>query len=165
MQTLVCQRNEVSTHSKTHSKNGLKNLLESRHENPRNRSRSRCSLISSDAILIVTLKDQIEIWARIIRDISDQRLFLYTDTLAKRRKTGAHNLAQYDVVITTFDVRNLDLTFRSVLFVCLSEIHFIFLIILNTSYMTVILTVQSKLKLLMNLQYMISSYNNKSRTT
>ena len=55
-------------------------------------------------LLIVTLKCHVEEWAEHIRNLPEPRLYLYTDTLAKRRKFGAYNLAQYDVVITTFDV-------------------------------------------------------------
>ena len=56
-------------------------------------------------LLIVTSKCFVEEWAEYIRNLPEPRLFLYTETLAKRRKFGAYNLAQYDVVITTFDVR------------------------------------------------------------
>ena len=62
-------------------------------------------LISSNALLIVAPRGEVEAWARIIRGLALPRLCVYTDTLAKRRKIGAHSLSQYDVVITTFDVR------------------------------------------------------------
>ena len=61
-------------------------------------------LITSGALLIVTQKAHVEEWAGLIRDLPWPRLMVYTETLAKRRKLGAHNLAQHDVVITTFDV-------------------------------------------------------------
>ena len=63
------------------------------------------NFIRSEGLLIVTVKSQIEEWARHIRSLPEPRLLVYTDTLAKRRKCGAHNVAQYDVVITTFEVR------------------------------------------------------------
>mmetsp|Transcript_7608 Transcript_7608/g.7692 ORF Transcript_7608/g.7692 Transcript_7608/m.7692 type:complete len:702 (+) Transcript_7608:84-2189(+) len=62
------------------------------------------SLIQSQAVLIVTVKSQVEIWATHIRNLPEPRLLLYTDTLVKRRKLGAYNLSQYDVIITTFDI-------------------------------------------------------------
>ena len=71
------------------------------------KNRNLSSLVPSGGMLIVALKDQVEVWASEIRDLSHSRLLLYTDTLAKRRQIGAHNLAQYDVVITTFDVSEL----------------------------------------------------------
>ena len=61
-------------------------------------------LIPSQALLIVTTKAHVEEWATYIRATPWPRLLLYTDTLAKRRKMGAHNISQFDVVITTFDV-------------------------------------------------------------
>jgi hypothetical protein len=115
-------------YSKTLSKTRSKKLPKMGNEGPGNWSRRERPLISSDAVLIVTQKDQIEAWAGIIRDLSEPRLFLYTETLAKRRRTGAHNLAQHDVVITTFDVRTLDRTFRLVIVPAAS-----LLIILNSS--------------------------------
>ena len=121
MQALVCQKADICARSKTHTKKGSKKILKTGHKPPGTRSRRESSLISSDAVLIVTQKDQVEVWAGIIRDLSETRLFLYTDTLAKRRKTGAHNLAQYDVVITSFDVRTLDRTFCLILISC----HFV----------------------------------------
>ena len=63
------------------------------------------SLIFSNALLIVAPRGEVEAWARIIRELTLPRLCVYTDTLAKRRKIGANSLSQYDVVITTFDVR------------------------------------------------------------
>ena len=62
------------------------------------------ALISSNALLIVAPKGEVEVWAENIRSLAQPRLCVYTDTLAKRRKIGAHSWAQYDVVITTFDV-------------------------------------------------------------
>ena len=59
---------------------------------------------SGQGLLIVTFKSRVEEWAENIRNLPEPRLFLYTDTLSKRRKFGVYNLAQYDVVITTFDV-------------------------------------------------------------
>jgi hypothetical protein len=61
------------------------------------------SLIQSQAVLIVTIKSQVEVWATYIRNLPEPRLLLYTDSLVKRRKLGAYNLSQYDVIITTFD--------------------------------------------------------------
>jgi hypothetical protein len=128
LQALVCQRNDAHTHSKTHSKTGSEKQSKTGRKNPGNRSHRGSPFIPSEAVLIVTQKDQIEVWAGIIRDLSEPRLFLYTDTLAKRRKTGAHNLAQYDVVITTFDVRTMNWTFRLVIVSCCSVF-----IVLSTS--------------------------------
>lgn len=70
-----------------------------------NEEEENTSLIHSNALLIVAPKGQVEVWAEEIRSLTQPRLCVYTATLAKRRKIGAHSLAQYDVVITTFDVR------------------------------------------------------------
>lgn len=70
-----------------------------------NEEEENTPLIHSNALLIVAPKGQVEAWAEEIRCLTQPRLCVYTATLAKRRKIGAHNLAQYDVVITTFDVR------------------------------------------------------------
>jgi SNF2-related domain len=70
-----------------------------------NEEEENSSLIHSNALLIVAPKGQVEVWAAEIRSLTQPRLCVYTATLAKRRKIGAHSLAQYDVVITTFDVR------------------------------------------------------------
>jgi hypothetical protein len=70
-----------------------------------NEEEENSSLIHSNALLIVAPKGQVELWAEEIRSLTQPRLCVYTATLAKRRKIGAHSLAQYDVVITTFDVR------------------------------------------------------------
>jgi SNF2-related domain len=70
-----------------------------------NEEEENSSLIYSNALLIVAPKGQIEVWAEEIRSLTQPRLCVYTATLGKRRKIGAHSLAQYDVVITTFDVR------------------------------------------------------------
>jgi hypothetical protein len=67
-------------------------------------SSGRRHLIPSSAVLIVTLKAHVEEWAGHVRNLPWPRLMVYTDTLPKRRKLGAYNLAQYDVVVTTFDV-------------------------------------------------------------
>ena len=85
----------------------LKNAKEklfSRKGPEKEKNRKLASLIPSRAMLIVGLKDQVEVWASEIRNLTHSRLLVYTDALAKRRQIGAHNLAQYDVVITTFDV-------------------------------------------------------------
>ena len=67
-------------------------------------SSSSRHLIPSAALLIVTLKAHVEEWAGHVRNLPWPRLLVYTDALPKRRKLGAYNLAQYDVVVTTFDV-------------------------------------------------------------
>ena len=69
---------------------------------------------TGQGLLIVTFKSRVEEWAEIIRNLPEPRLFLYTDTLAKRRKFGVYNLAQYDVVITTFDVSKWKITLVSI---------------------------------------------------
>lgn len=70
-----------------------------------NEKEENSSLIHSNGLLVVAPKGQVEVWAEEIRSLTQPRLCVYTATLAKRRKIGAHSLAQYDVVITTFDVR------------------------------------------------------------
>ena len=74
-------------------------------------NKSNLNKIPSEGVLIVTMKNKIEEWADIIRSMPEPSLYMYTNALASRRKVGAYNLAQYDVVITTFDVR----TFRLLL--------------------------------------------------
>ena len=71
----------------------------------RNGVKSNRVRIPSQGLLIVVNKNKIEEWAEIVRGTPEPSLLLYTSALASRRKIGAHGLAQYDVVITTFDVR------------------------------------------------------------
>jgi hypothetical protein len=61
--------------------------------------------IAGCGTLIVTSKACVEDWASVVRNMPSARLHVYTEPLASRRRKGAHNLAQYDVVVTTFDVR------------------------------------------------------------
>ena len=68
-------------------------------------NKSNLNKIPSEGVLIVTMKNKIEEWADMIRSMPEPSLYMYTNALASRRKVGAYNLAQYDVVITTFDVR------------------------------------------------------------
>ena len=74
-------------------------------------NKSNLNKIPSEGVLIVTMKNKIEEWADMIRSMPEPSLYMYTNTLASRRKVGAYNLAQYDVVITTFDVRTYVCTF------------------------------------------------------
>ena len=55
-------------------------------------------------LLIVTHKSGCEEWAAYFRAQPHTSLLIYSEPLAKRRRMGIEKIANYDVVIVTFDV-------------------------------------------------------------